>query len=287
MSRSHACSVLVLLAIVRGIGASPVCGQEQTADPVVLRLGGDPGQTARYRHEKRLSLLLPEELGGRMSTRTVLRLDQTVELSALDSVVVTSEIREFRFEAEPAPEQLPDLGRLKGLRFRSTATPSGRIYRIEIAGASGPVGGPLRDQIESWLRELGFPALPAGPTHPGDSWNDTTRVPLSALLGLQGTAQAVEVRTTTLRAIEQTSHGPTALLDVDTEWTSDGEGPSPDVIVRGSSRQSVRFAVDSGRFLDSSGTSFIRVEISNGSGAEPLRIDAEGSYETKLQEGTD
>lgn len=286
MMRSRACFVFALLAVVAGILALPVTAQERESDPVILRLGGYPGQTSRYRHEKRLSLQLPEELGSEVTTRTVLRLDQTLELSARDSVIVDSEIREFQFEVEPAPDQLPDLGRLKGLRFRSTATPSGRIYRIEIAGASDPVARPMRDQVESWLRELGFPALPSGPTHPGNSWNDTTRVPLSALLGLQGTAQAVEVRTVTLRAIDQTSLGPIALLEVDTEWTSDGEGPSPDVIVRGSSRQTVRFAIEAGRFTDSSGTSVIRVEISNGTGLEPLLIRAEGSYETKLLDGS-
>ena len=285
MSLMRASPVLVLFAVVPGIVAVPTSAPGQTLDPVVLRLGGDPGQTARYRHEKRMSLHLPEELGGEVSTRTLLRLDQTVEQSDHDSVVVSSEIREFEFEVEPAPERLPDLDRLEGLRFRSTSTPSGRIYRIEVDGASGPVGKPMRDQIESWLRELGFPALPVGPTRTGDSWNDTTRVPLSALLGLQGTAEAVEVRTTTLRAIDETLHGPTALLDVRTEWTSAGEGPSPDVIVRGSSRQSVRFAMESGRFIDSRGTSFIRVDISSGAGAAPLRIEAEGSYETRLLEG--
>jgi hypothetical protein len=282
---TRAFPVIALLAVVPGIVAVPASATGQTPDPVVLRLGGDPGRTAHYRHEKQMSLHLPEELGGAVSTRTLLRLDQTVEQSARDSVVVSSEIREFWFDVEPAPEQLPDLNRLEGMRFRSTATPSGRIYRIEVDGASGPVGKPLRDQVESWLRELGFPALPVGQARPGDRWKDTTRVPLSALLGLQGTAEAVEVRTTTLTSIDETSYGPTALLDVRTEWTSAGEGPSPDVIVRGSSRQSVRFAMESGRFIDSRGTSFIRVDISSGAGAEPLRIDAEGSYETRLLEG--
>lgn len=281
----RACPVFALFAVVTGIVTIPTAAAGQASDPVVLRLGGEPGRTARYLHEKRLSLHLPEELGGEASTRTLFRLDQTVEQSARDSVVIGSEIRGFQFEVDPAPEQLPDLERLEGMRFRSTATPSGRIYRIEVDGASGPVARPLRDQVESWLRELGFPALPVGPTRPGDSWVDTTRVPLSALLGLQGTAEAVEVRTTTLRAIDETAHGPTATLDVRTEWTSAGEGPSPDVTVRGSSSQSVRFAVESGWFVDSSGTSFIRVEIFSGAGALPLRIDAEGSYETKLLEG--
>ena len=285
MSLIRACPVFALFAVLPGIVAIPTAAPGQTPDPVVLRLGGEPGRTARYRHEKQLSLHLPEELGGEASTRTLLRLDQTVEQSTRDSVVVSSEIREFQFEVVPAPEQLPDLEGLEGMRFRSTTTPSGRIYRIEVEGAGDQVGKPLRDQIESWLRELGFPALPVGPTRPGDSWKDTTRVPLSALLGLQGTAEAVEVRTTTLRAVDETPHGPTALLDVRTEWTSAGEGPSPDVTVRGSSRQSVRFAMESGWFIDSSGTSFIRVEISSGAGTEPLRIDAEGSYETQLLEG--
>ena len=281
----RALPVLGLFAVAPGIALVPGAASGQTPDPIVLRLGGDPGGTAHYRHEKRLSLHLPEELGGEVSTRTVFGLDQTVEASARDSVVVRSEIREFQFEVDPVPEQLPDLEQLEGMRFRSTATPSGRIYRIEVDGASGPVAKPLRDQVETWLRQLGFPALPVGSTRTGDSWVDTTRVPLSALLGLQGTAEAVEIRTTTLRAVDETLHGPTALLDVRTEWTSDGEGPSPDVIVRGSSRQSVRFALESGWFVDSSGTSFIRVEISSGAGSEPLRIDAEGSYETRLLEG--
>ncbi|MGW8283093.1 MAG: hypothetical protein ACWGON_07310, partial [Gemmatimonadota bacterium] len=73
--RPHACFVFVLLAFVPAILASPVTAQEPASDPVILRLGGDPGQTSRYRHEKRLSLHLPEELGSEVTTRTVLRLD--------------------------------------------------------------------------------------------------------------------------------------------------------------------------------------------------------------------
>lgn len=285
MSLIRAIPVSALLAVVPAILTAPAEAAGQTSEPVVLRLGGEPGGTARYQHEKRLSLSLPIELGGEASSVTRFRLDQTVEHSAEDSVVVSSEIRDFRFDVDPAPANIPDLRQLDGMRFRSTATPSGRIYRIEVSGTAGPVAKPLRDQVETWLRELGFPALPAGPASPGDSWVDTTRVPLSALLGLQGTAQAVEVRTTTFRAVDETVHGPTALLDVRTEWTSAGEGPSPDVRVRGSSRQSVRFALQSGWFVDSRGTSIIRVEISSGSGADPLRIDAEGSYETRFLEG--
>jgi hypothetical protein len=54
------------------------------------------------------------------------------------------------------------------------------------------------------------------------------------------------------------------------------------VSVRGASTQIVRFDIDAGVFLDSRGTSRIRVEIGSGTGVAPLRIEAEGSYETRL-----
>jgi hypothetical protein len=281
-------SVLPIPALIAGgSGLTPPLEAQEVegagvGDRISLRLAGSVGQTLPYLHDKRLSLRLPAELGGEATTRTRLRLDQRIESRGPDSIVIGSEIREFRFDVQPRPDQLPDLSRMEGLRFRSTATRSGRIYRIEIEGASGPVEKAMRDQVENWLRELGFPTLPPGPVRIGESWTDTTRVPLSALLGLQGESQAVEIRTTRLASIEPGSERPEARLEVETRWTDDGEAPAPDVSVRGASTQIVRFDIDAGVFLDSRGTSRIRVEIGSGTGVAPLRIEAEGSYETRL-----
>ncbi len=273
---------VAVAAAVAGLHTNPDGLRGQESGSFRLELGAVPGQTLLYQHEKQQRLQLPEQLGGEAVTRTFLRLSQRVENRGRDSVVVSSEIQEFRFEVDPRPEQLPDLSRLEGLRFRSTSTPAGRIYRIEVEGTSGPVAKPLRDQIEVWLRELGFPALPPGPVRVGESWTDTSRVPLSALLGLQGDTDAVEVRTTTLSSIDRTAGETIARIEVVTRWTDEGEGPSPEVSVRGSSSQSVRFDLDRNLFRDSRGTSRIAVEISSASGAPPIRIDAEGSYETRL-----
>ncbi|MCL7961281.1 MAG: hypothetical protein M8860_00350 [marine benthic group bacterium] len=275
---------VVFAAALACLHANPIVllGQERESGSVRLELGAEPGRTLVYQHEKHLRLQLPEELGGEAETRTYLRLGQRVESRGPDSVVVSSEIREFRFEVDPRPDQLPDFARLEGLRFRSTSTPAGRIYRIEVEGTSGPVANSLRDQVEVWLRELGFPALAPGPVKVGESWTDTSRVPLSTLLGLQGDTDAVEVRTTKLSSIERTAEGAVAQIDVVTRWTDAGEGPSPEVSVRGSSSQAVRFDLDRKLFQDSRGTSRIRVEISSASGAPPIRIDAEGSYDTHL-----
>jgi hypothetical protein len=269
--------------VLFGLCAGPGGLRAQETGPLRLELGAEPGRTLPYLHEKRQRLRLPDELGGDAISRTLLRLDQRVESRGPDSVVVSSAIREFRFEVEPRPDQLPDLSRLEGLRFRSTSTLAGRIYRIEVEGTSGPVANSLRDQVEIWLRELGFPALPPGPVRVGESWTDTARVPLSALLGLQGDAEAVEVRTTTLSSIDRTAGETIARIEVATRWTDAGEGPSPEVRVRGSSSQTVRFDADRRLFRDSRGTSRIRVDIVSGSGAPPIRIEAEGSYETRLE----
>jgi hypothetical protein len=232
----------------------------------------------------RLSLELPDEMGGRATTRTALRLDQEVESRGPDSVVVLSELRELQFDVDPRPDELPDLSRLQGLRFRSTATPAGRIYRIEIDGAAGPVQRQFRNQVEAWLRGLGFPALLPGPARIGDSWTDSTRVPLAALLGLQTEAEVIEVRTTTLTDVEPGQGSPVARLDVETRWTDDPESPARGVVVRGASSQTVRFDVRQGVFLDSRGTSRMRVEINAATGAPPLAIEADGGYETRLEE---
>ncbi|MEJ2481547.1 MAG: hypothetical protein P8049_00080 [Gemmatimonadota bacterium] len=260
----------------------PVGLAAQDTGPFRLELGGDSGRTLSYIHEKRQRLGLPDGMGGEVTTRTFLRLDQTVEDRGSDSVVTASEIRDFRFDVDPLPDQLPDLSRLVGLRFRSTSTPAGRIYRIEVDGTSGPVGKSLRDQVEVWLRELGFPALAPGPVRVGDSWTDTARVPLSTLLGLQADAEAVEVRTATLSSIDRASENTIARIDVATRWTDAGEGPSPAVSVRGSSSQTVQFDIGQGLFRDSHGSSRVRVEISSGGGAPPIQIKAEGNYETRL-----
>jgi hypothetical protein len=271
----------LVLALVWA-GTVPDPSQAQTAEPVELRLGARPGGTSEYVHEKRLTLYLPEEMGGTTTTRTTLGLEQRLEAAGRDSVIFETVLAELQFDIDPRPEQLPDLKPLEGLRFRSVATPSGRIYRVELEGISGAVAAPLRDQVESWLRELGFPALPTGPSRPGDSWTDTTRVPLALLLGVQGSAEAVEVRTTRFRELQESDRGPVALLEVMSEWTGAADPQAPGIVVTGSSEQTVRFAIDEGRFVDSRGNSSIRVEIPTGPGAGPVRIDADGSYQTVL-----
>jgi hypothetical protein len=139
--------------------------------------------------------------------------------------------------------------------------------------------------VETWLRELGFPALPPGPVRIGQSWTDSARVPLSSLLGLQG--EAIEVRTTTLEAVQQTPRESIARFSVETTWADAGEGPVPDAHVQGASTQTVLFDIRKGVFLNSRGTSRILVEVGSGTGAPPLTIEAEGSYETRLLEADD
>ncbi len=282
--RSCAVVLATVLPAAAGQPGRVVCQETPAPDsgPITLRLGGAPGRVLPYAHVNRLSLELPDELGGRATTRTVLRLDQEVESRGTDSVVVVSELREFQFDVDPRPDELPDLSRLQGLRFRSTATPAGRIYKIEIEGAGGPVEKQFRDQVETWLRGLGFPALPPGPARIGDSWTDSTRVPLAALLGLQAEAEAIEVRTTRLADVHLEQGAPIAQLDVETRWMDDPQSTARGVIVRGASSQTVRFEVREGVFLDSRGTSRMRVEVNAGTGAPPLAIEAEGSYETRL-----
>jgi hypothetical protein len=276
-------AVLVLLAAPPTVIAD--LRAQDTAAPgrVTLRLAPRPGARSEYRHEKRLELRLPQDLGGDVATRTVLRLAQEVEETSADSVVFEAEIVEIRFEAEPAPPDLPDLGGLKGLRFRLVTTPAGRLYRVDLPGATGPVARALRDQVESWLRELGFPALPVGPVRVGDSWSDTTRVPLATLLGLRSEAEAVEVRTTTLEAIEGSPGARTARLAVRTAW-SGREGPedAPDLAVEGAGSQEVELELEAGRFTRAVGTSRVQVLVFDGTGAPPRRIEAAGRQETRL-----
>lgn len=248
-----------------------------------LRLAPRSDVRSEYRHEKRLELRLPPDLGGDVATRTVLRLAQNVEETGPDSVVFAAELMEVRFEAEPAPTDLPDLSGLEGLRFRLVTTPAGRLYRVDVPGATGPVARALRDQVESWLRELGFPTLPAGPIRVGQAWTDTTRVPLAALLGLRSGAEALEVRTTTLQALEGPPERRTARLSVRTSW-SGGQGPAdaPDLVVEGAGSQTVEFDVEAGRFARATGTSRIEVLLFDGTGAPPRRIEAIGRHETRL-----
>ena len=291
-SRTRRVRSASLVAFLLLLGAPPTGSADlraqETAAPgrVTLRLAPRSGVRSEYRHEKRLELRLPPDLGGDVETRTVLRLAQEVEETAADSVVFGAEIVEIRFEAEPAPPDLPDLGGLEGLRFRLVTTPAGRLYRVDLPGATGPVARALRDQVESWLRELGFPALPAGPVRVGDSWSDTTRVPLATLLGLRSEAEAVEVRTTTLEAIEGSAGARTARLAVRTAW-SGRKGPedAPDLTVEGAGSQEVEFELEAGRFTRTVGTSRIQVLVFDGTGAPPRRIEAVGRQETRLVAG--
>ncbi len=272
-----------MLPILFWITAAPCALLAQGSEPVTLRLGSREGSSAEYRHEKRLTLYLPAELGGTTTTRTTLRLEQTLDHVGPDSVVFDTGLRELEFDIEPRPAELPDLRPLEGLRFRSTATRSGRIVRVELEGVPYAATAPLREQVGSWLRELGFPALPVGPVRPGESWTDTARVPLASLIGVQGSAEAVEVRTTKFADLLTSEHGSVAVFEVSTRWTGSGDATSPSqAVVSGSSDQTARFAVEEGRYIDSRGSNSIHVEILTAPGVEPVRIDADGFYQTIL-----
>ena len=77
-----------LILVLVWTGALPGSTRAQIAAPLELRLGTRPGNASAYVHEKRLTLYLPDEMGGTTTTRTTLRLEQRLEDAVLLGVHV-------------------------------------------------------------------------------------------------------------------------------------------------------------------------------------------------------
>jgi hypothetical protein len=248
-----------------------------------LRIGGQADEWLEYNHQNDVAIEFPDDLGGRATTRTSIRLRQSVDSVAPGSVRYLATLDEVSFTVEPEPAGLPDLAGLEGLRFWYTVNRIGRTTGLELPGGRGEAGPGFREQLENWLSQLGFPPLAAEPVAVGDQWTESVPIPASAL-GLALEYDLMQARTTRLEEVRRTGTTTVAILHVNTRWEPSADrGEATGVAsLRGSAEQTVRFDIGRGRFLGSTGTSSLDLVIAPPGSGQFVAVSATGRQITRL-----
>lgn len=260
----------------------PVAVRAQEA--VRLQLSGVPGEWLQYSHRKDLVLDLPADLGGPTTARTTIRLRQLVDAVSDTSIRYVTTLEEVTFDVHPEPAQIPDLSGLQGLQFYQTTRRAGRITGVRRSEETEDAAAGLREQVESWLSQLGFPPLPEQEVEVGEDWTETVPIPAS-VLGLAVDYDLEQIRTVRLNEVRTAGNSAVAFLLVETLWKPppDRSGAGGGVVsVRGSAEQMVRFDVTRGRFLGSTGTSSLELVLTPPGGNQYVAVSAAGRQITGL-----
>lgn len=247
-------------------------------ETVRLALSASPGEWLRYSHRSDLRIELPADLGGEASTRTTIRWLDFVEDVSPEGIDFVTTIESITLDARPVPPELPDLSGYQGLQFRRRSSRAGRTIGVGLEGDAEVGGLALLEQVQSWLAQLGLPPLPETPVRVGDVWSESVPVPAIAL-GLVVDFDVVQVRTVRLDEVRVAGRSKVAFLSVETVWepTREASGTGGEITsLRGTASQTVRFDVDRGRFLGSTGSSRLQIVLRPGRGAQYVAVSAHG-----------
>lgn len=237
---------------------------------VRLRLKGEPGDSATYRYETRVSITPPPPMGAPTEVTTRLVVLRTLESVTPDSLRYRARIEDFfvdvASENDVARGQLENRAEQArqnavGSRFWLTVTPSGEMIRLR-REEGGAVEGA---RVERSLRHLTFAELPRGPVAVGDSWTGTDTLDAVAFGSPMPGTVVADVRTT-LASIDRSGDRPVAVLRVEGtyELHQDTAAASRGFTgeMQGSSARTVRFDVERGRFLGVQGSQDMTVNLS-------------------------
>lgn len=267
-----AAAVLVLVAA----GAPAALAGQDGA--VRLRLEARQGETATYRFENTTHVTPPPSMGMETTADVTVVLRRRVEEVVGDTIRFASTIEDYRLdldsESEDVRSQLRGMAEKSrrdavGSEFPIAVTRRGEVLRI--GARAGAAGGGSR--LEQSLRRLTFVTLPQRPVSTGDSWESRETMDASAFrIPVEG---QVEVRSVaTLERFLRREGRRVAEIGVESTFDfrpSDTGQQMMKVEMTGSSAQTVRFDVEGGRFLSSSGAQDFTVNLS-------LPGQAEGSF---------
>lgn len=260
-------------------------GRPATA-PVHLRLSPEEGESLVYTYRLQARLEAPPEFGGNRRVETRMRLRQTAREVSGDTLRYLMQIQELAMESDSATRsQLLDPRRFEGKTLSARITRRGEVLHLGSPGArkNSP------QQIEQSMLQAGFPTLPDGPVRVGQTWTDTARMPTAVLQGMGG-GNTVAVSRTTLEGVEREGTTQVARLAVETtfDFLREGRGGQPlQADMSGSGRSTVRFDVDRGRYLSSTGTQSYRVEMKLPGSADSVSIRFDVDSEVRLTDSSD
>lgn len=267
---------MALVAAALLLSAAPASAQEA---PVVLRLTPQQGQSLTYRYEQDVDIDLPPEFGGSQAVRSRLVLEQTARGVRGDTLRYTTRVHEVSVDVNGGGDAL-DFSRFEGQAFDATMTRRGEIVRLRPQGQA-PSGV---EQIEESMRQVGFPLLPPAAVRVGESWTDTTRVE-AGTMGVPADGDIVSVNRTTLERLTREGERTVAHLSVSTRFGFEprrGGLAAMNVEVTGSARDTVRFDVTGGKYLDAGGRQNFVMDMSMPGSSGSLVVRATGRREASL-----
>jgi hypothetical protein len=267
-----------VLGIVGIVALVPVAPEIPAQETVRLALTATPGDWLRYHHRSDLVIELPDDLGGTATTRTSITWLDLVDDVSAEGIDYVTTIERITLEAYPPPSEIPDLSGFQGLQFFRRTSRAARTLDVRLSGRTEGAGPVLLEQVQAWFSQLGLPPLPEDPVREGDSWSETVPVP-AIVLGLAVDYDVVQERSVRLDEVRLAGRTRVAILSVTTAWESTPEpGGAGGTItsLRGTAIQSVRFDVDRGRFLGSSGTSELQFVLRPEGAAQYVAVSARG-----------
>lgn len=246
---------------------APASAQEE--GPVRLRLDDTEGRSSTYLVQSRTDVSPPPGMGSPTTAESTLRMRRTVESVSGDTLRVAVRVDSFALDLESDDEQVRS--QLRQAEKESRKAMSGETFRLSItrrgeiveAGGLGD-GAAGAQQLDRTVRNLTFAALPEGPISVGESWSDTLRTGASSF-GVPVEGEVLTETTSTLARLVRRDGRRVAEIDVEGTFRFE-----PDTTARaamsiemsGSSARTIRFDVDGGRFLGSSGAQDFTVNLS-------------------------
>lgn len=282
----RAAALLLGAGLLAGLPwTGPAAAQED--GPVRLRLDDTEGRTSTWVVRSRADISPPPEMGAQTTAETTLRIRRSVESVSGDTLRVAVGIDSFDLDLQSDDEQvrsqlrqMEKQGRenMLGETFRVSVTRRGEIVETGSvdAGASGA------RQINRTVRNLTFATLPEEPVSAGASWSDTLRTDASSF-GVPVDGEVVTETTSTLARISRRDGRRVAEIDVEGTFGFEQDTTAQaamSIEMSGSSAQTIRFDVDRGLFLGSSGAEDFTVNLSvPGQGSFALQGTTESSAE--------
>lgn len=277
-----------LAAAALAVSTAPLAAQE--TGPVELELRAEHGETAVYRYESTTRISPPPKMGGETTVTSVMRMSRTPEAVGGDTIRYRARIEDFQLDYQSADgqanRQMQSMveearRRAEGRELRFTVSRRGEILWMSLGGETADGAG----QVQQSIRRLLTLSLPGGPVSVGESWARTDSLASSAF-GLPVAGTVVRESRATLRDLERRGGGPIADLHVEAtfRFVPDPAAGGLQVNLQGSAAENLRFDVDAGRLLSSSGAHDFSMDISAPGRETSLSIQGGGETTATLVE---
>lgn len=282
----RAVSLLLGGALVAALSsAAPAAAQED--GPVRLRLDDTEGRSSTWLVRSRADVSPPPGMGAETTAERTMRIRRTVESVSGDTLRVAVRVDSFDVDLASDDEQVQS--QLRQMEKQGRETVPGQTLRVSVnrrgeiveAGGVGDGASGAR-QIDRALRSLLFATLPEDPVSAGASWSDTLRTDASSF-GVPVDGEVVTETTSTLARISRRDGRRVAEIDVEGSFRFEQDTTAQaamSIEMSGSAAQTIRFDVDRGLFLGSSGAEDFTVNLSvPGQGSLVLQGTTESSAE--------